>query len=200
MSPALHRYPAKCCDFASILDRAAARVGYGPAAVRLFAMSLVVGLTCVAAGAETPAADVYQIGVAKVDITPDYPIRLNGFGGRREESDGITQRIWAKALAISQGCEPPVVLIAIDSLGVRMTMVDEVEARLERKLGINHGQTTEDMLFSLEVVRCIGCCALAPAMRVAGDTFGRLTPSMVPKILKSYAESYGIEEEEVEVA
>jgi hypothetical protein len=37
-------------------------------------------------------------------------------------------------------------------------------------------------------------------MRVAGDTFGRLTPSMVPKILKSYAESYGIEEEEVEVA
>jgi hypothetical protein len=136
MSPALHRYPAKCCDFASILDRAAARVGYGPAAVRFFAMSLVVGLTCVAAGAETPAADVYQIGVAKVDITPDYPIRLNGFGGRREESDGIAQRIWAKALAISQGCEPPVVLIAIDSLGVRMTMVDEVAARLERKLGI----------------------------------------------------------------
>jgi NADH:ubiquinone oxidoreductase subunit E/NAD-dependent dihydropyrimidine dehydrogenase PreA subunit len=72
--------------------------------------------------------------------------------------------------------------------------------RLERELGIKHGQTTEDFMFSLEMVRCIGCCALAPAMRVAGDTFGRLTPSMVPKILKSYAESYGIEEEEVEVA
>ena len=68
--------------------------------------------------------------------------------------------------------------------------------RLERELGIKHGETTEDMLFTLEVVRCIGCCALAPAMRVGEDTFGRLTPGMVPKILKSYAESYGQEEAE----
>ncbi|RJR32528.1 MAG: FAD-dependent oxidoreductase [Deltaproteobacteria bacterium] len=72
--------------------------------------------------------------------------------------------------------------------------------RLERELGIKHGQTTEDFMFSLEMVRCIGCCALAPAMRVGDDTFGRLSPSMIPKILKSYAESYGIVEEEVEVA
>ncbi len=61
--------------------------------------------------------------------------------------------------------------------------------RLERELGIKHGQTTEDMLFSLEVVRCIGCCALAPAMRVGEATFGRLSPDAVPKILKSYAEA-----------
>jgi NADH-quinone oxidoreductase subunit E len=60
---------------------------------------------------------------------------------------------------------------------------------LERELGIKHGATTEDMLFTLEVVRCIGCCALAPAMRVGDDTYGRLTPGMIPKILKSYAES-----------
>jgi NADH-quinone oxidoreductase subunit E len=60
---------------------------------------------------------------------------------------------------------------------------------LERELGIKHGQTTEDMLFTLEVVRCIGCCALAPAMRVGDDTYGRLTPGMIPKILKSYAEA-----------
>ena len=59
--------------------------------------------------------------------------------------------------------------------------------RLERHLKIQHGETTADMLFSLEVVRCIGCCALAPAMRVGDDTFGRLTPDAVPKILKTYA-------------
>jgi NADH:ubiquinone oxidoreductase subunit E/NAD-dependent dihydropyrimidine dehydrogenase PreA subunit len=68
--------------------------------------------------------------------------------------------------------------------------------RLERELGIKHGQTTDDYLFSLEVVRCIGCCALAPAMRINDATFGRLTPSAIPRILKSYAESYGKEEEE----
>jgi NADH:ubiquinone oxidoreductase subunit E len=71
---------------------------------------------------------------------------------------------------------------------------------LERQLGIKHGETTEDKLFTLEVVRCIGCCALAPAMRVGDDTFGRLTPGMIPRILKSYAESYGSSEAEEEAA
>ncbi|MDD2901101.1 MAG: NAD(P)H-dependent oxidoreductase subunit E [Syntrophales bacterium] len=62
-------------------------------------------------------------------------------------------------------------------------------AELERKLGVKHGETTEDMLFTLEVVRCIGCCALAPAMRVGDDTFGRLTPGQVGKIIDSYTKT-----------
>jgi NADH:ubiquinone oxidoreductase subunit E len=66
--------------------------------------------------------------------------------------------------------------------------------RLERELGIKHGQTTEDMMFSLELVRCIGCCALAPAMRVGDATFGRLEPAAIPKILQAYTESYAKEE------
>ena len=57
---------------------------------------------------------------------------------------------------------------------------------LERELGICHGQTTADRLFTLEVVRCIGCCALAPAMRVGEETYGRLRPEAVSKILTSY--------------
>ncbi len=60
--------------------------------------------------------------------------------------------------------------------------------RLERQLKIKPGHTTEDMMFSLEVVRCIGCCALAPAMRINEDTYGRLIPDHIPKILKSYEE------------
>jgi putative membrane-bound dehydrogenase-like protein len=78
----------------------------------------------------------YRVGVARVDITPDYPIRLNGFGFRREESEGVSQRIWAKALAISEGDEPPLVLLAIDSLGVRLPQVDEVAARLQKRFRI----------------------------------------------------------------
>lgn len=79
---------------------------------------------------------VYQVGAAKVDVTPGYPIRLNGFGGRRDESEGITQRIWAKALAIGSDEEKPVVLISLDSLGIRESMVDEVAKRLKEKAGI----------------------------------------------------------------
>ena len=82
------------------------------------------------------AAEGYRVGVAKVDITPDYPIRLNGFGCRRAESEGVTQQIWAKALAIRWEEDPPIVLLAIDSLGVRSTMVDEVARRLDAKYHI----------------------------------------------------------------
>jgi NADH:ubiquinone oxidoreductase subunit E len=60
--------------------------------------------------------------------------------------------------------------------------------RLERELQIKSGETTEDMMFSLEMVRCIGCCALAPAIRVNEDTYGRLSPGNIPKILKIYTE------------
>jgi NADH:ubiquinone oxidoreductase subunit E len=42
------------------------------------------------------------------------------------------------------------------------------------------------MNFTLEVVRCIGCCALAPAVRIGEATFGRVTPGQVSKIIDSY--------------
>lgn len=60
---------------------------------------------------------------------------------------------------------------------------------LERKLSIRNGQTTEDLLFTLEVVRCIGCCALAPAMRIGEATFGRLTPARLGKIIDDYKQA-----------
>ncbi len=86
---------------------------------------------CSIAAASEPA---YLVGVSRVDITPDYPIRLNGFGGRRAESDGVTQRIWAKALAIQHAeGEAPIVLLSIDSLGVRLPMVEEAARRLAVK-------------------------------------------------------------------
>jgi putative membrane-bound dehydrogenase-like protein len=79
---------------------------------------------------------VYQVGVAKIDITPIYPIRLSGFGFRRTESEGVTQRIWAKALAIEDGSREPVLLIAVDNCGVPAYLVDELARRLEKKTGL----------------------------------------------------------------
>ncbi len=74
--------------------------------------------------------DQYSVGVAVVDITPDYPVRLNGFGNRREESEQVSQRIYARALAISHTDQAPLVLVTLDSLGVRTSMVDEACRRL----------------------------------------------------------------------
>ncbi len=64
--------------------------------------------------------------------------------------------------------------------------ITKILKRIKNELNIEEGGTTEDMGFSLEVVRCIGCCSLAPAMRIDGDTYGRLTAARVPGILKKY--------------
>ncbi|MCB9875521.1 MAG: neutral/alkaline non-lysosomal ceramidase N-terminal domain-containing protein, partial [Planctomycetaceae bacterium] len=85
-------------------------------------------------------AATYAVGVSKVDITPDYPIRLNGFGGRREESVGISQRIYARAIAISRADDPPLVLVAVDSLGIRIGMADEVARRLKERFDVPRDQ------------------------------------------------------------
>lgn len=84
----------------------------------------------------------YQVGVAQVDITPDYPVRLSGFGFRRTESEGVTQPIYAKSLAIRSGTGEPAVLITTDNLGIPATLVDEVAARLQRAVGLKRDRFT----------------------------------------------------------
>ena len=60
-----------------------------------------------------------------------------------------------------------------------------VEA-LEKKLQIKMGDSTEDGLFSLLMTRCVGACGLAPVLTIGEDVYGRLTPEMIPDILKRY--------------
>ncbi len=60
-----------------------------------------------------------------------------------------------------------------------------VEA-LERELKIKKGDTTPDMLFSLDTVNCVGCCGLAPVVTVGQDVHGKLKQSSIPKIVKQY--------------
>ena len=53
-------------------------------------------------------------------------------------------------------------------------------------LGIGPGETTEDGLFTIEAVRCIGACALAPAMSINGKVYPKVTPDQVGKIIEEY--------------
>ena len=57
---------------------------------------------------------------------------------------------------------------------------------LQKKLGVDVGGTTEDRRYSLEVVRCIGACGLAPAMTVGEDVFGRVKNTKLGEILEKY--------------
>ena len=54
-------------------------------------------------------------------------------------------------------------------------------------LGLKEGDiSTADGLFSVEPVRCIGCCGLAPVLSVNGEVYGKLVKSQIPGILEKY--------------
>jgi NADH-quinone oxidoreductase subunit E/NADP-reducing hydrogenase subunit HndA len=63
---------------------------------------------------------------------------------------------------------------------------DGVIETLEPMLGIKSGETTEDGLFTIEEVRCIGCCGLAPVLTVNEDVHGLVTKKTLPDIVKQY--------------
>lgn len=60
-----------------------------------------------------------------------------------------------------------------------------IEEAICEELNISEGETTEDGLFTLNNVACLGCCSLAPAMMINGETYGTLTQDSVKKILKN---------------
>ena len=79
---------------------------------------------------------VYQVGVAEVDVTPNFPIRLRGYSGRVTESTGIVQRLWAKALMIQSSQRPPALLITLDNCLVPAALREKVAKRLHRRVGL----------------------------------------------------------------
>lgn len=66
---------------------------------------------------------------------------------------------------------------------------DQILEKLESTLDVSAGHTTIDQQFTLETVYCVGSCSMAPVVRVDGDTYGRLKPDRLPRILKRYQHS-----------
>ena len=64
--------------------------------------------------------------------------------------------------------------------------IKEVMNRIENKYGIAEGETMEDRRFTLEGVRCLGACGLAPVMVVNEDIHGNVDPKQVTGILEEY--------------
>ena len=62
---------------------------------------------------------------------------------------------------------------------------------LSKKLGINPGQTTPDLQFTLQTVNCLGCCAIGPIVVVDGEYYGQMTPqkalNQIKKLIKKGA-------------
>lgn len=60
---------------------------------------------------------------------------------------------------------------------------EDIILELERQLGVGLNAVTPDGEFSMEAVRCIGCCGLAPVMTVNGEVFGSVKTAQLKKIL-----------------
>jgi NADH:ubiquinone oxidoreductase subunit E len=64
--------------------------------------------------------------------------------------------------------------------------IKEVISRISNEFKIEEGGTTEDRRFSLEGVRCLGACGLAPVMVIGQDTHGAISSDAVIDILEKY--------------
>ncbi|MDR1879965.1 MAG: NAD(P)H-dependent oxidoreductase subunit E [Tannerellaceae bacterium] len=63
---------------------------------------------------------------------------------------------------------------------------EKVLEEFERQLDIKVGETTPDGLFSLDCLRCVGACGLAPVVSIGGKVYGRVAPDKVRNILSDY--------------
>ena len=65
---------------------------------------------------------------------------------------------------------------------------DDIIKEFEGQLGVGLNATTPDGMFSVEAVRCLGCCGLAPVAVVNGEVHGKLSSKDVEGIIKQYRE------------
>lgn len=65
---------------------------------------------------------------------------------------------------------------------------DKIMAEFEKELNIKAGETTSNLKFTLDGLRCVGACGLAPVVVVDGKVYGLCTPDQVTNILDEYRE------------
>ena len=94
---------------------------------------MTISATC---GAQEPAAG-WQAGVARVDVTPQEPMWLAGYGARDRESEGTLHPIWVKALALKDATGHRAVLVTSDLLGFPKGMSDTIRDRLQEKFQLS---------------------------------------------------------------
>ena len=75
-------------------------------------------------------------------------------------------------------------IMLCDGTACHVNGSERIRTAITQELGIHNGETTEDGMFTLNEVACLGCCSLAPVMMINGDTYGNLTPEKTIKILR----------------
>ncbi len=74
--------------------------------------------------------------------------------------------------------------------------VTAITDELSDLLDVKDGETTDDGIFTLETVACLGCCSLAPVMMIGEETYGKLTPREAAKIIREIRRNEKLTESE----
>ncbi|HEY0668977.1 MAG TPA: neutral/alkaline non-lysosomal ceramidase N-terminal domain-containing protein [Sphingobacteriaceae bacterium] len=82
----------------------------------------------------------WKAGTARMNITPEQPMWLAGYGGRDHESEGTLVDIWAKALALEDANGKKAILITTDLLGMPQEISNRIRAQLHTRFGLSKAQ------------------------------------------------------------
>lgn len=64
---------------------------------------------------------------------------------------------------------------------------EKIISTIEQKLKIKIGETSKDKNFTLEIVRCVGCCSLSPVIRIGENKYGRMNSRKMKRLIKKYS-------------
>lgn len=108
----------------------------------LIVIFFFLNINSLSAGIQTDPDEstAWKAGVAKINITPQQPMWLNGYGARDRPSEGTLHDIWIKALALEDTDGRQAVIVTADILGLPKAMSDRIRDRIESDFGLSRAQ------------------------------------------------------------
>lgn len=146
--------------------------------MRRFRPAVCFGIVAIwgTVAASTAAAE-FDCGFSRVDITPQAPLRLSGYGNRARPAEGTDVPLFVRALALRADDGPVQLLLAVDSIGFPASFSQEIVSRLEREQGLSasrvaicasHSHTTPHLQRGLDN---LFATPLTDAERAAATTY-----------------------------
>lgn len=105
---------------------------------------LLVGSSGFGAAPQAAAPLEWKAGVARVDLTPDDPVWMGGYASRKKPSEGVAQRVHAKALALEGAGGRPLVIVTLDLVSIPRYLRADIAQRVQAV----HGLPPDALLFN----------------------------------------------------
>ena len=134
---------------------------------------LIFGLIA-APAAQAATAPTWKAGAASVDITPELPMWMSGYGNRNRPGDKVDHPIHAKALALEDARGQSIVIVTLDILGLPRLVRQAVEKKVAAQFGLKPAQ----LLLNASHTHT------GPEIRVVDSLFAKLDPAHTERVLK----------------